>query len=102
MKGRDNIMNAKVFEQVNTELVRMKSTEEVRLFAIYFDDKSGNLAEIYLEAGIHALAKRCGAVVTVESIAGVAAYQFCVGDVFYTQRIPKQNDNDTAADSETV
>ena len=87
-------MDAKVFEQVNAELVRVNAVEGTRLFALFFDDESGNLAEVHLEAGIHALAKQCGAEVTVRPFAGYKDYQCFVGNVRYVQAIPKQSDDD--------
>ena len=87
-------MDAKVFEQVNAELVRVRAAEDARLFALYFDEKSGNLEEVHLEAGIHALAKQCGAEVTVRPFAGYENYQCFVGNVRYVQAIPKQSDED--------
>ena len=86
-------MDANVFEQVNAELVRVKAVEDARLFALYFDEKSGNLEEVHLEAGIHALAKQCDVEVTVRPFAGYADYQCFVGNVRYVQAIPKQSDN---------
>lgn len=93
-------MEAKVFEQVNAELVRVKSVEDARLYAFFFDEESGNLEEVHLTAGIHALAEQSGAEVTVRPFAGYEDYQCFVGDVRYVQAIPRQPDDDAADDAE--
>ena len=89
-------MNAKVFEQVNAELVRVNSVEDARLYAFYFDEESGNLDNVHLNGGIHALAEQCGAEVTVKDVAGYGQYQFRVGDVLYSQSIPEGRTTDAA------
>ncbi|MBR4211210.1 MAG: hypothetical protein IKR84_02325 [Oscillibacter sp.] len=90
-------MDAKVFEQVNEELVRVKSVKNARLYALYFNEESGNLENVHLSDGIHALAERCGASVTVNPMfPGRGMYECRIGDVLYTQSVPNRPDNEEA------
>ena len=93
-------MNAKVFEQVSTELVRVNSVEGARLYALYFNEESGNLENVHLSDGIHALAEQCGAPVTVNPMfPGRGMYECRIGDVLYSQSVPHCWDNDTASEN---
>ena len=88
------MIKAEVFEQVNAELVRVKAVEDARLYALYFNEESGNLDNVHLSDGIHALAEQYGAEVTVKDVAGYGQYQFRIGDVLYSQSVPHQRDDD--------
>ena len=94
-------MNAKVFEQASTELVRVKSVKGARLYAFYFNEESGNLENVHLSGGIHALAERYGASVMVNPMfSGNGMYECRIGDVLYSQSVPYQQDEnpETVAD----
>ena len=88
------MIKAEVFEQVNAELVRVKAVEDARLYALYFNEESGNLENVHLSDGIRALAEQYGAEVTVKDVAGYEQYQCHVGDVLYSQSVPHQRDDD--------
>ena len=88
------MIRPEVFEQVNAELVRMRQTDAVRLFAICFDDESGNLDNVHLNGGIHELAERNGVEVTLKSVAGYEQYQCRIGNVLYSQSVPKRQDDE--------
>ena len=91
-------MDAKVFEQVSTELVRVNSVEGSRLYALYFNEERGDLENVHLSDGIHALAERCGAAVTVNPMfPGRGMYECRIGDVLYTQSVPNRPDGEEAA-----
>ena len=91
------MIKAEVFEQVNAELVRVKAVEDARLYALYFNEESGNLENVHLSDGIHALAEQCGASVTVNPMfPGRDMYECRIGDVLYTQSAPKRQDDDAA------
>ena len=93
-------MNAKVFEQVSTELVRVNSVEGARLYALYFNEESGNLENVHLSDGIHALAEQCGAPVTVNPMfPGRGMYECRIGDVLYSQSVQYQQDGDTVSEN---
>lgn len=91
-------MKDSVFAQVNTELVRIKSVEGARLYALYFSEESGNLENVHLDSGIHELAERHGAEVTVNrKFTAHDMYESRIGDVLYTQSAPKRRGDDEAA-----
>ena len=95
------MIKAEVFEQVNAELVRVKAVEDARLYALYFNEESGNLENVHLSDGIHALAEQCGASVTVNPMfPGRDMYECRIGDVLYSQSVPYQQDEnpETVAD----
>ena len=91
------MIKPEVFEQVNAELVRVKAVEDARLYALYFDDESGNLDNVHLNSGIHSLAEQYGAEVTVKDVAGYGQYQCNIGGVLYSQSVPNRRDDDAAA-----
>ena len=88
------MIKPEVFEQVNAELVRVKAVEGARLYALYFDDESGNLDNVHLNSGIHALAEQYGAEVTVKDVAGYGQCQCRIGDILYSQSVPNRRDDD--------
>ena len=93
-------MEAEVFEQVNEELVRVKSVKYARLYALYFNEESGDLENVHLSDGIHALAERCGASVTVNPMfPGRGMYECRIGDVLYSQSVQYQQDGDTVSEN---
>lgn len=93
-------MNDSAFAQVNTELVRVKTVEDARLYALYFNEESGNLENVHLNDGIHALAERYGAPVTVNPMfPGRGMYECRIGDVLYSQSVPPQRDGDTTSEN---
>lgn len=94
------MIKPEVFEQVNAELVRMRRADAVRLSALFFDEEGGNLAEIRLESGIRALAARCGAEVETATVAGYGKYQFRVGNVLYSQSVPRRRDGAVSESAE--
>ena len=77
-----------LFEQVNTELVRLKLLEDddVRIRSIHFNETDGHLESVSLESGLHALANFYG----VETTPYGVTNQCCIGDVLYCQRIPDE------------
>ena len=88
------MIKPEVFEQVNAELVRVKAVEDARLYALYFNEESGNLDNVHLSDGIHALAEQCGASVTVKDVAGYGQYQCNIGGILYSQSVPNRRDDD--------
>ena len=67
-----------LFEQVNTELVRLKLLEnDVRIGSIHFDETDGHLESVFLESGLHALANFYG----VETTPYGVTNQCRIGDV---------------------
>ncbi|MBQ6205462.1 MAG: hypothetical protein IJK52_00105 [Oscillospiraceae bacterium] len=74
------MIHPELFEQVNTELVRLKLLEDdVRIGSIHFDETDGHLESVFLESGLHALANFYG-----------VTNQCRIGDVIYCQRIPDE------------
>ena len=96
-------MNDSVFAQVNTELVRVKTVEDARLYALYFNEESGNLENVHLNDGIHALAERYGAPVTVNPMfPGRGMYECRIGDILYSQSVPYQQGGAVSENAESV
>lgn len=94
------MVKPEVFEQVNTELVRVKSVENARLYALYFNEESGDLENVHLSDGIHALAERYGASVAVNPMfPGRDMYECRVGDILYSQSVPYQQDGDAVSEN---
>lgn len=88
------MVRPEVFAQVNEELVRVKSVEDAQLYALYFNEESGNLENVHLDSGIHALAERYGVPVTVNPIfPGRDMYECRIGDVLYSQSVPYRQDS---------
>ena len=81
------MIHPELFEQVNTELVRLKLLEDdVRIGSIHFDETDGHLESVFLESGLHALANFYG----VETTPYGVTNQCRIGDVIYCQRIPDE------------
>ena len=81
-----------LFEQVNTELVRLKLLEDdVRIGSIHFDETDGHLESVFLESGLHALANFYG----VETTPCGAMSQCRIGDVTYCQPLTDTDASDT-------
>ena len=90
-------MKDSVFAQVSTELVRVKAVENARLYALYFSEESGNLENVHLDSGIHELAERHGAEVTVNPMfTAHDMYECRIGDVLYTQSVTGRPDDEEA------
>ena len=81
-----------LFEQVNTELVRLKLLEgDVRIGSMHFDETDGHLESVFLESGLHALANFYG----VETTPCGAMSQCRIGDVTYCQPLTDTDASDT-------